>query len=205
MRARVSIRGGLAPRSTRAIADCVVPQSSANSRCETPQAFRRSATRSAIRPNSSRSLGSAAPRAASRRDASLPSSRLEDLGPCSAIARLLCIAGLLCILRGDSADGPAVAALLPSTSTQPFVEQRRSSDRNAEMVGRRKDSGILRGGVHTCRSHVWVLAAIALWIFMVAVIVSGIGKDNSVRVIVGLVITVGARAIYKGSRRRPPA
>src|SRR6185503_1260604 len=37
MRARVSIRGGLFPRSMRAMADWVVPQSSASSRWEMPQ------------------------------------------------------------------------------------------------------------------------------------------------------------------------
>ena len=34
MRSSVSIRGGLPPRSSRAIADCVVPTSSASSRCD---------------------------------------------------------------------------------------------------------------------------------------------------------------------------
>jgi len=49
MRSSVSIRGGRPPRSSRAIADCVVPQSSASSRCESPFAPRSAATRSAIR------------------------------------------------------------------------------------------------------------------------------------------------------------
>src|SRR5579884_3438186 len=44
----VSIRGGRPPRSSRAIADCVVPTRSASSRCESPFASRRSATWSAI-------------------------------------------------------------------------------------------------------------------------------------------------------------
>ena len=48
MRSSVSIRGGRPPRSRRAMADCVVPQSSARSRWESPIALRRSATRSAI-------------------------------------------------------------------------------------------------------------------------------------------------------------
>jgi hypothetical protein len=120
MRARVSIRGGLAPRSTRAIADCVVPQSSASSRWDTPQALRRSATCSAIRPNSSRSSGSTAPRTASRRDARRSSRRPEDLGPRFAIARLRCIAGLLwAVLRShplrrrSRAHGPLNLRLLP--------------------------------------------------------------------------------------------
>jgi hypothetical protein len=69
------------------------------------------------------------------------------------------------------------------------------------MFGQLRESGFLRGGLHICRSHAWVLIALALWILMVAVIVSGIGRNNLVRVIVGLVITVGARAIYKGSRK----
>src|SRR5690348_14860132 len=44
----VSMRGGRPPRSSRAIADCVVPTSSASSRCERPISARRVATCSAI-------------------------------------------------------------------------------------------------------------------------------------------------------------
>jgi hypothetical protein len=38
------MRGGLPPRSSRAIADCVVPHSSASSRCERFLSTRRAAT-----------------------------------------------------------------------------------------------------------------------------------------------------------------
>jgi hypothetical protein len=48
IRSSVSIRGGRPPRSSRAIADCVVPVSSASSRCERPRSPRRVATSSAI-------------------------------------------------------------------------------------------------------------------------------------------------------------
>ncbi len=41
MRNSVSMRGGLPPASSRAIADCVVPVSSASSACERPSSFRR--------------------------------------------------------------------------------------------------------------------------------------------------------------------
>src|SRR6266516_3722453 len=48
MRSSVSMRGGRPPRSSRAIADCVVPTSSASSRWERPFSARRSDTLSAI-------------------------------------------------------------------------------------------------------------------------------------------------------------
>ena len=68
MRRSVSIRGGPPPRSKRAIADCVVPQSSASSCCERSRARRYATTCSAIRAKNQPSSGSPATR--SRRSAS---------------------------------------------------------------------------------------------------------------------------------------
>ena len=77
--------GGRPPRSRRAIADWVVPQSSASSRCERPIAVRRSATRSAIRAkNQPRSPATI--RSCSRSTGPLASARAF-----AAIAEMLCL------------------------------------------------------------------------------------------------------------------